>query len=48
VHYYSYNKNKKNNEWFGFLNGIVIKMETAQLTPLFAEKAMVVVLTKIP
>ena len=48
LHYYTYTKNQKKDEWFGFLNGVVIKMEAAQLMPIFAEHAHLVVLQKVP
>jgi hypothetical protein len=48
IHYYTYTKSQKKDEWYGFLNGIVVKLEAAQLTPIFAENAQVVVLSKVP
>lgn len=48
MHYYTYTKSQKKDEWYGFLNGIVVKLEAAQLTPIFAENAQVVVLSKVP
>ena len=47
AHYYTYTRNLRTGEWFGFFNSIVAKVENAQIMQLFAENALAFVLVKI-